>query len=318
MAGMTRVKEAREILGALGLPKAQQNVRSGLTLLALAAVGPKDDWSAAARPRLRTVDLMAYIHKAYGRRYKPNTRETFRRQTLHQFEQASVVERNPDDPGRPTNSGLNCYQLTSEAHAVLRVFGNDAAFARAAAGFGEKSGVLRERYAARRTAAGVPLRLPDGRTVVLSPGAHNDLQVAIIEKFGPRFVAGARVLYVGDTAKKSVVLEQAALAELQVPLNAHDKLPDVVLYDAARRWLFLIEAVTTHGPFSPKRQIEIEAALHACPLARVYVSAFRTLRDFKKYAGEIAWETEVWIAEVPDHMIHFNGDKFLGPARPAT
>ncbi|MFS2517149.1 MULTISPECIES: BsuBI/PstI family type II restriction endonuclease [Parabacteroides] len=29
--------------------------------------------------------------------------------------------------------------------------------------------------------------------------------------------------------------------------------------------------------------------------------------------ADIAWETEVWIAENPGHMIHFNGDRFIGP-----
>ena len=27
----------------------------------------------------------------------------------------------------------------------------------------------------------------------------------------------------------------------------------------------------------------------------------------------INWDTEVWIAELPEHMIHLNGDQFMGP-----
>jgi hypothetical protein len=121
------------------------------------------------------------------------------------------------------------------------------------------------------------------------------------------------LLYLGDTAKKHVVCEADDLAELKIGITEHDKLPDVVLYDTRKKWLFLIEAVTTHGPVSPKRHAEIEAMLAECPADRVYVTAFLDKADFRKYAADIAWETEVWIAETPDHMIHFNGPKFLGP-----
>ena len=93
----------------------------------------------------------------------------------------------------------------------------------------------------------------------------------------------------------------------------HDKLPDFVLFDADRDWLFLIEAVTSHGPISPKRHAELEVMLNKCPASRVYVTAFMDFVGFKKHAAQIVWESEVWIAESPDHLIHFNGDKFLGP-----
>jgi len=152
--------------------------------------------------------------------------------------------------------------------------------------------------------------------VYLSPGEHNALQVAIIEEFGPRFASGATVLYVGDTAKKHVIYERNQLARLGVPITEHDKLPDVVLFDPKKNWLFLIEAVTSHGPVSPKRQREIEAFLSRCMAERIYVTAFLSINDFRKYAADIAWETEVWIAATPDHMIHFNGPKFFGPYKP--
>ncbi len=103
------------------------------------------------------------------------------------------------------------------------------------------------------------------------------------------------------------------LKQLNIPEMNHEKLPDVVLYDEKKNWLFLIEAVTTHGPVSPKRHAELEVALRRCSAGRVYVTAFMDFSTFKKYASDIVWESEVWIAEFPSHMIHFNGDKFLGP-----
>ena len=147
----------------------------------------------------------------------------------------------------------------------------------------------------------------------LSPGKHNSLQVAIIEQFGPRFAPASEVLYLGDTARKHVLCKADAIAALGIHITEHDKLPDVVLFDAAERWLYFVEAVTSHGPVSPKRHAEIESMALSCRAERIYVTAFLTKSDFRRHAADITWETEVWIAETPDHLIHFNGPKFLGP-----
>ncbi len=314
---MSRIDEAVTILVALGLPRSQQNERSALTLLALAKLGPEVPWAQVDRPLLRTVDIMEFMRVEYGKDYKPNSRETIRRQTIHQFEQARLVDRNPDEPGRATNSRKNAYRLTAEVTDVLKAFGT-VGFDEAITTFIEQFGTLKAAYERARASQQIPLRLPDGSTIYLSPGEHNALQVAIIEDFGPRYASGATVLYLGDTDRKRVVYDRDELARIGVPMTEHDKLPDVVLFDPARNWLFLIEAVTSHGPVSPKRHREIEALLKGCKAERVYVTAFLAISDFRKYAADIAWETEVWIAAAPDHMIHFNGPKFLGPYKPRT
>ena len=131
--------------------------------------------------------------------------------------------------------------------------------------------------------------------------------------FGPKFAPGSTLLYLGDAADKLLHLDREKLDQLGVTVNEHDKLPDVVLYDEGRNWLFLVEAVISHGPVSPKRLEELEDSLKDCTATRIYVSAFPNFRQFRRYLDNIAWETEVWVAEMPDHMIHFNGDKFLGP-----
>ena len=309
---MSKLDEAIHILVCLGLPEKQQNERSALTLLALSGIGPKDDWKDTTQPMLRTVDIMDVMREVYGKDYKPNSRETIRRQTLHQFEQARLVDRNPDDPSRATNSGKTCYALSNEMAEVVRLFGTDD-FDAKVADFLKEQGSLQLAYKKRRETAGVPLVLADGSTVILSAGEHNDLQVAIINEMGPIFAPKATVLYVGDTAKKNLIFEEKQLAKLKFGINQHDKLPDVVLYDKKRNWLFLIEAVTSHGPVSPKRFGELEEMLADCPADPIYITAFLTRAEFRKYAADIAWETEVWIQENPGHMIHFNGHKFLGP-----
>ena len=257
------------------------------------------------------------MKEKYDKEYAANSRETIRRQTTHQFEQARLINRNPDDPTRPTNSGETRYQLTEEAAEVIRSFGTSV-YSKNCERFLKNHGSLTEAYKRARRLLKVPVTLPDGSEVELSPGLHNELQRLIVDEFAPRFAQGSVVVYLGDTAQKRLVVASETLEALNIPEMNHDKLPDVVLYDKRRGWLFLIEAVTMHGPVSPKRHAELETMLKDCSAKRVYVTAFMDFAGFKKYASEVVWESEVWIAGFPDHMIHFNGEKFLGPYPPRT
>jgi hypothetical protein len=222
------------------------------------------------------------------------------------------VDRNPDDPGRPTNSPNTCYALTDDAREVLAQFGTQK-WEDVVTQFLERYGALWEHYQRSRQAVALPLKLADGKQLYLTPGKHNELQIALIEKFGPRYAAGAVVLYLGDAANKFVVFEREQLEQLGVPITTHDKLPDIILYEKAKNWLYLIEAVTSHGPVSHKRRFELEKLLENCTAERIYISAFLDFARFRRHSSNIAWETEVWIAELPEHMIHFNGEHCLEP-----
>lgn len=90
-------------------------------------------------------------------------------------------------------------------------------------------------------------------------------------------------------------------------------MPDVVLYIPSKNWIYFIEAVTSVGPMSAQRVVEIDEMTKNVNAGKIYVTAFPDLKTFKKFSDSLAWETEVWIADLPDHMIHMNGDKFLGP-----
>jgi len=307
---MSKTEDAVAIIVALGLPRAQQNERSGLTLLALTDLKENTPWSQAKQRLIRIHDIMIFIEQSYGKKYAENTRETIRRQTLHQFEQAGVAERNPDDPSRPTNSPNNVYQVSDGALAVIRKF-DSTNWEKAVKNFTDKKGKLIERYEKRKKKYSISVNLPNGSLVNFSPGKHNELQVKIIQDFRARFCPNTEVVYVGDTARKMLHIDTPLLKKLKIPITKHDKLPDVVLYDAKKNILILIEAVTAHGPLSPKRQIELEETLKDCKAKRIYVSAFPDFREFKKHIDNIAWETEVWIQDNPDHMIHFNGPKFF-------
>lgn len=170
-----------------------------------------------------------------------------------------------------------------------------------------------DKYQKIKASNTLALPISGDKVITLSPGKHNKLQIEIFKEFKTRFCPNASLLYMGDTAHKLLHIENEGLEALGIPITKHDKLPDVVLYDKPRNYLFLIEAVTAHGPVSHKRYVELEGILAKSPATRIYVSAFPDFREFKRHANDIAWETEVWVSEVPGHMIHFNGDKFLGP-----
>lgn len=159
----------------------------------------------------------------------------------------------------------------------------------------------------------VPMTLDDGTEISLSPGAHSQLIRDIVVEFGPRFAPGAEVIYLGDTGAKEDFFRKTRLEELGVTVNRKGKLPDVVLYWKERDWLLLIESVTSHGPVDGKRHGELAKLFATATPGLVYVSAFPDKKTMAKYWSDLAWETEVWIADAPTHMIHLNGDRFMGP-----
>jgi len=310
---LPEIEEAQEILETLGMPKAQHNPMSGMTLIALCRLAPDASWSEAERePCTVTKGIMDYLREHYGTDYAPNTRETFRRQVLHQFVQGGIADYNAFEPDLPTNSPRAHYAITEAALATIRRYGTEC-WDTAVKTFLREQGALVERYRRERDRNMVPITIPDGQELLFSPGKHNEVQKAIVEEFAPRFAPGAHLLYLGDTARKDLLVDKHGLAELGIPIADQDKLPDVVLYDAGRNWLFLIEAVTSHGPMSSKRIVELEDMLSECTAGLVYVSAFPDFGEFRKHMKTIAWETEVWLCDTPDHMIHYNGDRFLGP-----
>ncbi|RRR70595.1 MAG: hypothetical protein EI684_13070 [Candidatus Viridilinea halotolerans] len=179
--------------------------------------------------------------------------------------------------------------------------------------FLEQRMTLASQLNAARDITKTTVTLPTGQVLSFSPGEHNLLQKAIIEEFLPRYGYNAEVLYVGDTAKKFLFLNSEMLKSLRFFELAHGELPDVIAYSEERNWLYLIEVVHSSGPISPMRLLTLKKLTASCTAEIVYVTAFLNKETFRRFITEIAWETEVWIATSPDHLIHFDGDKFLGP-----
>lgn len=317
------VKEALVILKALHAPKSLNNERSAMVLLALCGIGPKDNWFAASNPRLSIVGnkrgngypgIMQFLRDVYRKRYAENSRETIRRVDIHTMIQLGIVIQNIDDPSIPTNSSRNHYALMPEFIPVLKAYRSKNFSALIDIFLASRSN-FNNKYLAAVKATKVAVKLPSGDTLYLSPGDHNELQGRIIEAFIPAFDPTAQVLYCGDTADKYLFVDEPKLREIGIDLSreSHTKLPDVVLYNPQKNWLYLIEAVTSHGPIGKKRMHNLEKMLDQTTAGLIFITAFLTKASFRKFADDIAWETEVWIAENPKHMVHFNGDRFMGP-----
>ena len=309
---MASIEDAIEALRQLGLPRAQLNERSGLTLLALLDLTPSKAWSEATAPLRGITPMMDFMAAQFGKRYAPNTRETVRRQSVHQFQAAGLILRNPDDPGRAVNSAKTTYQVTGIALELLRAFGTPEWPAELAR-YRLRVESLTERWEKERRLRRIPVVLPGGAEITLSPGGQNVLIAALVHEFCPMFTPGGRVLYIGDADEKFAVFDEDSLAALGVAIGEHGKMPDLVVHHVERDWLVLVEAVTSHGPVDAKRHEELQSLFDAAKAGLVFVTAFLDRRSLAKYVGDISWETEVWVAESPTHLIHFNGERFLGP-----
>lgn len=306
------IGSAKQVLLSLGLPREQQNERSALCLLALLNLTPDKAWLQAENPLMGITPIMNWVSENYRRHWAPNTRETVRRRTMHQFVDAGIALYNPDKPDRAVNSPAAVYQIEPAALRLMRSFGKRS-WRRKLAEYLANRQTLAAKYARQREQNRVPVQIVSGKEITLSPGEHSDLIRVVIEDFGQRFAPGGMLIYAGDTGEKWGYFDAPLLAQLGVNVDIHGKMPDVVLYYPERNWLLLIEAVTSHGPVDSKRHAELTKLFAGSSAGLVYVTAFPNRAAMGRYLSEIAWETEVWVASAPSHLIHFNGERFLGP-----
>ena len=304
---MGKLEDAKEILKDCGMPVQQQNDISAYTLLTLAEVDPDMEWEQATNSWKRIHDVLEFTSEKYEKSYAENTRETIRKNCMHQFREGAIVE----DNGKATNSPNYRYRITYETLELIQSYNSDAYVERLSAYLKEKE-TLVEKYASKKQMEMMPVKI-NHEELNFSPGKHNELQKAIIEDFAPRFAPNAECLYVGDTIKKDLIKNVQKLSALGFEITLHDKMPDVVLYCEDKNWIYFVEAVTSVGPMSSQRIIEIEEMTKGVSAGKIYVTAFPDFSTYKKFSEDLAWETEVWLSELPDHMIHLNGDRFMGP-----
>jgi type II restriction enzyme len=312
------INEALDILKSAGIPFDGKSGRAleKMAMTFLAVAGVRSDWSdakgAAEDRHLKTREIITIINNCFFEKISPGSYDDIRRKDLKLLVLADLIRNSGDKFGSATNDPTRGYALDPDFKNLIVKY-NSPEWEAALEVFNHSREKLSEILARKRNLDKIPVTLPGNILLQLSLGQHNILQKAVVEELLPRYGQSCKVLYLGDTSYKALHMEREDLRKLNFFELSHDELPDVIAYDAERNWLYLIEAVHSSGPMSEPRVYTLKKMLKDCPAELIFITAFLTKDVFKRWASEIAWESEVWVADNPDHMIHFNGHKFLGP-----
>lgn len=318
-----KISEAVEILGRLGIPlekmftsKQWRRVeRLALVLLSLGDLRSDTPWlSIKSRDdgvSMTTRNIIDFVNHHYSESISRGSYDDFKRKEIDLLLPDSIVI-----PGFVERSAVNDsrsgYAICPTHAKVIRKFGTPDWDGAVAELLSEKVS-LRQQLDTSRELARISIVLPGETTLSFTPGKHNQLQKKIIDEFLPRYGYGCEILYIGDSANKYLHLNRERLLELIFPEPSHEELPDIIAFSGQKGWIYLIEAVTSYGEISQIRKLELERMTRSCMNPVVFVTAFPDRATYRKYSASLAWETEVWIASDPDHLIHLNGSKFLGP-----
>lgn len=316
------VTATRRILEAIDFPfealKAKWQERAPKLVLALARIKPEGcladakPWGTPGQTVLGSRQLIAILNADWGEAIGMGSYDEVRRSCVKFLVEAGVALKDPDNPQKSPNAPNTGYAISPEFGRLLAAWDtNDWGYE-----YGEFTSnlvSLREKFRQERAMSLVPVTLPDGTRLELSPGSHNELQASIIDHFIPRYAHGAEVVYIADALARQLYKNDDLMQELGVFDLDHRQLPDVIAYKRDQNWLYIIEAVANSGHVSPLRLIELKRLLESCSAPPVFVTAFPNYEVYSKFADDMAWETEVWIASHPTHLIHYDGKRFLGP-----
>jgi len=308
------INEALDILESVGIPLASYTERrlERMAVCFLAVASVTNNWTKASdKSFLKTREIISLVNKNFEENISSGSYDDIRRKDLKLLVIADLVLNSGDNLRAATNDPTRGYSLHPDFKNLIVHYGT-AAWKKKLKEFNKNKPSLAELLARKRNIEQIPVTLPDGKPLQLSLGEHNVLQKQIIEQFLPRFGSDCEVLYIGDTSNKMLHIDEKALEELLFFKLSHDELPDIIAISKKKNWLYLIEAVHSSGPMSEIRVHELKKLLKDCKAELIFVTAFLSRADFRKWTMDIAWETEVWIADNPDHLIHFNGHKFLG------
>ena len=318
-----KIEQALVLIRSVGIPvrdmTKRRQERVALALLAVAQLYPDTSWDKAqsflvggsAAP-MTTRQIISFWNVNYAQNIADSSYDDVRRKDLIYLVESGLVVKSAADPAADTNDGRRGYAVSQDALQLLRAYGAES-WEDELLRFRDRVGLLSDRLSRAREFQMVPVTLPDGTMLKLSPGAHNRIQKAIVEQLLPRFSGGAEILYLGDTEKKILHIDETQLKKLGFQELSRDALPDIIAYEVKRNWLFMIEAVHSSNPISQLRHMKLRELSRECTAGVVYISAFENMQKFAQFSKEISWETEVWVADNPAHMIHFNGERFLGP-----
>ncbi len=313
----TIINEALDILESVGVPMDKtERTLERMAICFLAVAGVTKNWNdATEKANLKSRAIIIFVNEHFEERISLGSYDDIRRKDLKLLILADLIENTGVRKGSATNDPTRGYALQADFKNLIVTYKTDR-WTKSLQIFNENKPSLSEILERKRNIQKIPVKLPSGKPIELSLGEHNVLQKEIIEQFLPRFGSDCVVLYIGDTSNKSLHIEIEELQQLNFFELLHEELPDIIAYSKKNNWLYLIEAVHSSGPMSEIRVLGLKKMLKECKAELIFVTSFLTRLEFRKWMLDVAWETEVWIAENPDHLVHFNGHKFLGAYQP--
>ena len=310
------IKSMLNVLESVGIPLENEGDRTKVRIAeaVLAVAGIKKSFAEAVSSDdkyfLKSKDIIDFENKYLEENFKSGSYDDIRRRHLIMLTTAGYIVNSSQLDTQSTNNPTRGYAASPAFAKLLRSYGTTE-WTFELADFKRKNEELKEMLDRKRELERIPVKLPSGVEVRLSAGEHNELQRDIVQEFLPRFGFGAEVLYLGDTTDKYLIREDEKLRAIGFFELEHEELPDVVAYSAEKNILLMIEAVHSFGQMGEIRVKKLKDKLKDCKAKLIFVSAFENKKIFRKFSEGIAWESEVWIADAPDHMIHFNGYKYL-------
>lgn len=315
-----KILELLFILKSIGMPLDGMTPRRlekmAMCILALCGVTKESSWSEVKSLKdiriLTTRKIINYINDNFEEKISSGSYDDIRRKDLIRPVGMGLVVKSANKPDADTNDGTRGYAIDDSFADLLRSY-NTPAWSETINSFKIDHEYI-ALFQSQRMTNKLQVKLADGLILNLDDGPHNRIQKAVVEELLPIFGNNATVLYIGDTSEKQMFKCSKQMLELGLNIEDRGMLPDIIAFSEEKGWLYLIEAVHSSNPLNPERCIELKrTVLKNCPYGVVFITAFLSRKDFAKWMPEIAWETEVWLADRPEHMIHFNGDKFLGP-----
>ena len=309
--------DAADILKSIGMPERLYNPRCVMALAACAEITEKSKWRHASEAYHGTHDIISFINRNFPNKanldtkgYQENSRETFRDETLKPWISAGILEARY---GLASNLKDNAYRLTAQFVALIRTYGTERWL--------EELEVYKSIHPSYETLLKQVKDLDPGYSVnynglvfTLDRSPHNKLQKAILDVFAKYFASGAELLYIGDTSDRMLRKNDNRLSELGINVFSKSTcIPDIILYDEKHNRILFIEAYNSVGEFTYDRVKDILACCHCKPGTEVaFITAFATMKKALQVINNIAWDTDIWVAEYETHLIHKNGDKFIG------
>lgn len=310
--------EAKMLLQQLGLDRKLITEQSAICILALAD-GVEREGLLPGKKRLRDGarihDIMVFARQECGKDVAENTRESYRKLSLRPLCDEGLVIRHQ----LSTNDPKTFYRLHPE---MLRLLTCTAPLERRWLAC-EMAGRLSrgETWKQQQRRAEIPVEVGLPQPFFLSPGTHSQLTAEVVQVYAPIFLRAPQVVYLGDTRRKDGYQNRDLMRELNLPLQVTASLPDVILLSEVERCLAVIEVVASSGPISESRLGQLAPLVQqslALGYRPRYVTAFPSRRVLRRFVEELAWGTQVWIAEEAEQVIRFGDDRGNGAGSLST